>query len=64
MSAGTVIALACKQVVLAAHSSLGPIDAQVRGHSADAIIDEFEHARKEIQSDESAALLWKPILDK
>jgi len=31
MSAGTMISLACKTIVMGAHSSLGPIDPQVGG---------------------------------
>lgn len=64
MSAGTMIACACQSIVMGKHSSLGPIDPQLGGLAAHAILDEFESARQEIASDPSLALLWQPIISK
>jgi ATP-dependent protease ClpP protease subunit len=62
MSAGTMIACSCKSIVMAEHSSLGPIDPHLRGVPAHGVIAEFERARKEIAKDSNMVRLWQPIL--
>ena len=42
MSAGTMIACACKEVVMGKHSSLGPIDPQYLGLPAHGVVEEFK----------------------
>lgn len=64
LSAGTMIACACKSIVMGKQSSLGPIDPAVGGVRAHALIEEFEQAQSEIKADQSSFLVWKPILDK
>lgn len=64
MSAGTMIAFSCKEIVLGKHSSLGPIDPQMGNMPCQAIIAEFERARKEIISDPKNAALWQFIISK
>ena len=64
MSAGTMIALATKQVVMGKHSSLGPIDPQIAGMAAHGIVEEFERARADIAQDPSTIPLWQPIIAK
>ena len=64
MSAGTMIALSCRSVVMGQHSSLGPIDPQVGGAPAHAIIKEFEEAQKSYRDDPAGAQAWRPILEK
>lgn len=76
MSAGTMIALSCKQIIMGKHSSLGPIDPQVWGLPAHGIIEEFERAKEEIAGrddpDPSKSLkpnpnlipVWQPIIAK
>jgi hypothetical protein len=64
MSAGTMIALACKEVVMGKHSSLGPIDPQIGGIPAHGIIEEFETAAKQIQRNPAMIPLWQPIIAK
>lgn len=64
MSAGTMIALSCKQIVMGKHSSLGPIDPQVAGWAANAVIEEFERAAREVESDQSRIAIWAPIIAK
>ena len=41
MSAGTMIALSAREVVMGKHSSLGPIDPQMGGLPAHGVIEEF-----------------------
>ncbi|MDR2115850.1 MAG: hypothetical protein LBP87_05660 [Planctomycetaceae bacterium] len=64
MSAGTLIALSAKEIVMGYHSSLGPIDPQFMGVSAHAVIAEFQNAKEEIQKDPSCLELWKTIIAK
>src|SRR5579875_2518168 len=46
MSAGTMIACSCKEIIMGKHSSIGPIDPQIGGRPAHGIIEEFERAAK------------------
>lgn len=64
MSAGTMIALSSKQIVLGKHSNLGPIDPQMGGLACQAILDEFEQAKKEIAANPASAPLWGTIISK
>lgn len=72
MSAGTMLALACDQICMAAHSRLGPIDPQVlqplgsqlARAPASAALRQFERAREDIIRNPAAAAAWEPILDK
>ena len=64
MSAGTMIALACGEIVMGAHSSLGPIDPQIAGTPAHGVIEEFHHATQQIKADPANIPVWQPIIAK
>jgi ATP-dependent protease ClpP protease subunit len=64
MSAGTMIAFSGKEIVMGKHSSLGPIDPQMGGLPAEAVIGEFQRAKEEILNDPRAAGYWQFILSK
>ena len=64
MSAGTMVALACKEVVMGAQSSLGPVDPQIFGLPAHGIIEEFNRAAEEIRQDQTRIPVWQPIIAK
>lgn len=64
MSAGTMIALSGKTVVMGKHSSLGPIDPQIMGMPAHGLVEEFNKAAEAIKSDPAAIPVWQPILAK
>ncbi len=64
MSGGTLIACACKQILMGSHSNLGPIDPQLRGVPAYGVIEEFRTVAKEIKKDPSKIHVWNPILSK
>lgn len=64
MSAGTMIACACKSIVMAKHSNLGPIDPQMQGLPAAAVKKEIERALKEINSDPDRLKIWQFVLNK
>ena len=44
MSAGTMIACSCKEIIMGRQSSLGPTDPQFGGVAAGGVIEEFEKA--------------------
>ena len=71
MSAATMLACAADVVVMGRHSSLGPTDPQLllptpmggmRMVPAQAIIAQFERARRECSSDQGNFPVWAPIL--
>ena len=64
MSGGTMIALSCKEIMLGKQSNLGPIDPQMNGIACQAVLDEFELAKKEIKENPHAAILWQTIISK
>lgn len=64
MSAGTMIACACRCIFMGKQSSLGPVDPQFRGIPAHGVLEEFEQARKEIGNDPKTIPLWQPIIAK
>ncbi|MFZ6008933.1 MAG: SDH family Clp fold serine proteinase [Bacteroidota bacterium] len=64
MSAGTMIALSCKSIMMGKQSNLGPIDPQMGGVACQAVIDEFNKAVKDIKSNPASAPLWQVIIAK
>lgn len=66
MSASSMIACACDSIVMGKHSAIGPIDPQVTFPTASgaftapaqAILDEFEQAKKEIVANPETIPLW------
>jgi ATP-dependent protease ClpP protease subunit len=64
LSAGTMIACACREIVMGKHSSLGPIDPQFGNLPAHGIVEEFNQAAKEIGADPAKIPIWQPIIGK
>jgi hypothetical protein len=64
MSGGTMIACACKEIVMGEQSCIGPFDPQIGSVPAQAIKEEFDRAGKEMSGDQTKAFLWQPILQK
>ena len=64
MSAGTMISLASKEIVMGKQSNLGPIDPQFGGMSCAGIIEEFEDASKAVLAKPQLAAVWGPIISK
>jgi hypothetical protein len=64
MSAGTMIACGCKEILMGRHSSLGPIDPQMGGLPAHGIIEEFQRAATDIARNQATIPLWQPIIAK
>jgi len=64
MSAGTMIACSCEEIVMGKQSNIGPIDPQYGGISCHGVIEEFETAFQSIKEDPDTAVLWKVIIGK
>lgn len=66
MSAATMWALGCDEIVMGKHSQLGPIDPQLVSPQgqfpARAIVEQFERAKRECAADPSQLSAWLPIL--
>ncbi|MDY4661565.1 SDH family Clp fold serine proteinase [Pseudoflavonifractor capillosus] len=64
MSAGTMIALSTKEIVMGRQSNLGPIDPQFGGMSCAGIIEEFDEACAAVAVNPNVAAVWGPIISK
>jgi ClpP class serine protease len=64
MSAGTMIALSCESIMMGKHSSLGPIDPQIGGTAAHAILEEWDTAKADVKANANMAHPWHAILQK
>ena len=64
MSAGTMIALSCQEIVMGKQSAIGPIDPQFGGVSCSGVIEEFRKACEEASLSQGALEMWKPIIGK
>ncbi len=64
MSAGTLIALSCKEIIMGKQSNLGPIDPQMGGVACQAVLDEFKKAVSDIRTNPGSAALWQVIIGK
>ena len=64
MSAGTMMALACKNIVMGKHSNLGPIDPQIGGVPAHGLIEEASDAITKVQQAPHTAPLYQMIFSK
>lgn len=62
MSAGTMIACACKEIVMGRQSSLGPIDPQFKGVPCHGVVEEFERAIKQISQEPESIGVWRQII--
>ncbi len=64
MSGGTMIACSSKEILMGKQSSLGPIDPQYRGVSAQGVLSEFKKAQEDVKKDKDSIPLWHSIISK
>jgi hypothetical protein len=64
MSAGTIIACACREIFMGTHSNLGPVDPQINGIPAYAVVGEITLAYEEMIKDSMKQFVWHPILSR
>ena len=64
MSGGTMIACACREILMGKQSSLGPIDPLFAGIPAHGVIEEFQRAIAAVKADPSTIPIWQAIVAK
>ncbi len=64
MSAGTMVACACKEIIMGKQSNLGPIDPQFGGIPCNGVIEEFNRALQAIRLDPATTPIWQVIIGK
>jgi len=64
MSAGTMIACSCKEIVMGKQSNIGPIDPQFNGIPAHGVLDEFKRAIEEVKKDPQSIPIWQTVVAK
>ena len=64
MSAGTMLACATREIVMGAHSCLGPIDPQYGGISGYNILAQFQDAKDDLQKKPETKEYWRLNLEK
>ena len=62
MSAGTMIACSCHEILMGTHSNLGPIDPHLRGIPTFGVIREFRRAYREVKKNPSKTFIWQTII--
>ena len=64
MSAGSMIAVSCKSVIMGKQSSLGPFDPQLYGVPCQSALREFYKAVEDVSKNPASLGLWQAILSK
>src|SRR5690606_2740260 len=64
MSAGTMVACAAREVLMAKHACLGPTDPQVRGNPAMGVLAEIDRAIVEMKKEPLKQVLWQQVFSK
>lgn len=64
MSAGTMIACSCKEIIMGKQSNLGPIDPQFSGIPAYGVLSEFKKAVDETTKNPNSLPLWQTIISR
>lgn len=64
MSAGSMIAVSCKEIVMGRQSCLGPFDPQLRGLDCQLVVKEFYKAVKDVEEHPSSLGLWQSIISR
>ena len=64
MSAGSMIAVSCKQIVMGKQSCLGPFDPQMNGVPCQSALKEFARAKQDVMANPSSLGLWQVVISK
>ena len=64
MSAGAIIAVSCKSIMMDKQSCLGPFDPQLNGVACQSVISEFYKAVDDVQKNPASLGLWQTIIAK
>lgn len=64
MSAGSMIAVSCKSIIMGKQSCLGPFDPQLNGVPCQSVIKEFNQAVRNVEQHPASIGLWQTIISK
>ena len=64
MSAGSLIAVSCKEIIMGRQSCLGPFDPQLNGVPCQSAIREFYKAVEDVSKNPASLGLWQTIISK
>lgn len=64
MSAGSMIAVSCKEIIMGKQSCLGPFNPQIGGVACQSVLKEFEKAKEDIKQNPHALGLWQVMFAK
>lgn len=64
MSAGTMLACACKELIMGKQSNIGPFDPQFGGIPAYGVLEEFQKAVESVKADPGSIPMWQAIITK
>ncbi|AJP51114.1 SDH family Clp fold serine proteinase [Pseudomonas simiae] len=64
MSAGTMIACACSEIIMGKQSNIGPFDPQFGGIPAHGVLEEFDNAIEAVKRDPGSTPIWQAIINK
>lgn len=64
MSAGSMIAVSCKSIMMGRQSCLGPFDPQLNGAPCQSVVREFYTAVKDVEQHPASLGLWQTIISK
>ena len=64
MSAGSMISISCKEIIMGKQSCLGPFDPQLNGVPCQSVIKEFQKAKDDVRNNPHSLGLWQVIMSK
>lgn len=64
MSAGSMIAVSCKSIIMGKQSCLGPFDPQLNNLPCQSVLKEFYRAVEDVKRNPSSLGLWQTIISK
>ena len=64
MSAGTMISVSCREILMGKQSCLGPFDPQFNGVPCQSVLKEFEKAKRDVRENPHSLGLWQVIMSK
>ena len=64
MSAGSIISVSCREIIMGKQSCLGPFDPQLNGVPCQSALKEFTLAKEEVKENPHALGLWQTIISK
>lgn len=64
MSAGSMIAVSCKSIMMGKQSCLGPFDPQINNLPCQSVLKEFDRAVTDVSNNPASLGLWQTIISK